>query len=133
MEQRSRVRWYFASAAQIDTARARLSQLRAEPVGKRSPPPSDPFVMFILPHVVCGDDLNDPPEHISLEKVADPLHRIQGIRVRQFGHDCLRARRPQIDVGHVGRLGWRWRWRHLQNGDGGFRELQVRRLFNYLL
>jgi hypothetical protein len=46
-------------------------------VGKRSPPPSDPFVLFVLPHVVRGDDLNDPPEHIPLELVADTLHRIR--------------------------------------------------------
>jgi hypothetical protein len=82
---------------------------------KRSPPPSDPFVLFVLPHVVRGDDLNDPPECILLELVANILHRIQGVRIKGLrrGGAC----RFFTKVGHVGRL--EWRERHLRGVQGG--------------
>jgi hypothetical protein len=92
---------------------------------KRSPPPSDPFVLCVLPHVVRGDDLNDPPECILLELVANTLHRIQGVRIRRGG-----AFRSFAKVGHVGRL--EWRGRHLQGVQGLTHELRAGRLFDHL-
>ena len=45
------------------------------------PPLPYPLVVFILPLVVSGDDLNEPPEHAILESIAYLLHcilRVQG-------------------------------------------------------